>query len=90
MKYYITEVTRYIEPVNGREEEIGVYSRDDENKAEILFHQKVASSMNNDNVAMALVYVKSEYGVDLPGLNKHYVNPATIPTPEPEVEPIEE
>lgn len=90
MKFYVNEVTRYIEPVNNKTEEVGMYVRDDEYKAEILFHQKMASAMNNTNCAMELIYVVSELGVQVPELSRRYVNPATlVPTPEPELTPKE-
>ena len=72
MKYYVCEVTRYIEPVNGKEETFSMNARDDEVTAEILYHKKVATAMENENVAMELCFVKNEYGVDVAGCNKHY------------------
>ena len=92
MKFYVFEVTNYIEPVSGKTSKYAVTEREDEYQAEILFHDKVSAAMKDANTANSFVFVKSELDVAVPELDRRYVNPATISTPEQEVtpEPTEE
>lgn len=83
MKFYVFEVTTYIEPVGGKNEKYAVTPKDDEYQAEILFHDKISAAMKDSNTASSFVFVKSELDVAIPELDRRYVNPATIPTPEP-------
>lgn len=63
MKFYVTEVTRYKEPVNGKTEEYGMYAYDEQRIAISTYHQKMATAMKNNNVILEIVDVKSEQGV---------------------------
>lgn len=91
MKFYICEVTRYFEPVNGKEEVFSMNARDDEISAEILFHKKVAAAMENTNVCLELCMVKNEYGTGPDSLVKHFERhkeePEEIVEPEQPEEP---
>lgn len=92
MKFYVFEVTNYIEPVGGKASKYAVNEKEDEYQAEITFHDKVSAAMKDPNTANSFVFVKSELDVAVPELDRRYVNPATIPTPEQEAtpEPTEE
>ena len=65
MKYYLVEITRYVEPVSGKTESVGIYTYDSETAARANFHSKMGGAMKNDNYAMELLFVKNEYGVDI-------------------------
>lgn len=86
MKFYVFEVTTYINPVGDKTEKYAVTPKDDEYQAEILFHDKISAAMKDTNTATSFVFVKSELNVEVPELSRRYVNPATVPTPEPEEE----
>lgn len=91
MKFYVFEVTTYIEPVNGKSAKYAVNEKEDEYQAEITFHDKMSAAMKDSNTATCFVFVKSELDVAVPELDRRYVNPATISTPtqEPETETVE-
>ena len=82
MKYYVCEVTRYIEPVSGKTETFSMNARDTAVDAEVLYHEKVAKAMKDKNVSMELCFGINEYGVELEGCKKHYEQ--IIETPEEE------
>ena len=83
MKFYVFEVTNYIEPVNGKSNKFAVTEKEDEYEAEILFHDKMSTAMKDTNTKDSFVFVKSALNVEVLELSRRYVNPATIPTPEP-------
>ena len=84
MKFYVFEVTNYIEPVNGKMSKYAVTEKEDEVQAEILFHDKLSAAMKDTNTANSFVFVKSELDVAVPELDRRYVNPATLTPAEPE------
>lgn len=63
MRYYVSEVTRYKEPVNGKTETFSMNGYDEERIALSTYHTKMATAMKNDNVILEVVDVKSEQGV---------------------------
>lgn len=63
MKYYVSEVTRYKEPVNGKDETFSMNAYDEQRLALATYHQKMSTAMKNDNVILEIVDVKSEQGV---------------------------
>ena len=63
MKYYVTEVTRYVEPVNDKTEEYGLYNYEDEVLARATYHSKMGVAMKNSNVQLEIISVMSEQGV---------------------------
>jgi hypothetical protein len=76
MKFYVVEVTRYIEPVGGKLEEYGMYSYDDEILAKATYHQKLSSAMKNANVQKEIVSLMDERGVMI-------INPDVFDRPLP-------
>lgn len=63
MKFYVTEITRYVEPVNNKQEEYGLYNYDNERSAKSAYYSKMGVAMKNDNVALEIVSVMDDRGV---------------------------
>ena len=60
MKYYVIEITKYND---GTKDAYGVYAKDSRTEALQLYHQKMASAMNNGKVELELIHVINDYGV---------------------------
>ena len=86
MKYYVMEVTRYIEPVNDRQETFSMNGYEEDRLAKSTFHQKMATAMKNDNVSKEIICVMDDRGVMIinPEVYEKIVAPEPEPTPEPE------
>lgn len=84
MKYYITEITRYVEPVSGKTEVYGLYNYDDERTAKANYYAKMGVAMKNDNCALEILSVMDDRGVMI--VNPDVYKKPVEPTPEPESE----
>lgn len=84
MKYYLIEITTY---VDGTADAKGIYSYDSETDAVANFHSKMGGAMKNANYASELVQVISGSGKVIKPA-EYWVRPIEV-TPEPVVEPEE-
>ena len=82
MKYYICEATQYKEPVNGKTETFSMNARDTEREAKSIYHKKMSTAMDNDNVINEVIHVMDEKGGKI--VTDCYE--VIIPEPEPELE----
>lgn len=82
MKFYVFEVTNYIEPVGGKSSKFAVTEKENEYEAEITFHDKMSAAMKDSNTKDSFVFVKSALNVEVPELSRRYVNPVTLQTEE--------
>lgn len=80
MRFYVFEVTQYIEPVNGKTETYSFNGFDTERQAKSTYYQKMATAMKNDNVSKEVIGVMDDRGVMI-------VNPDVYEKP---VEPTSE
>lgn len=63
MKFYVTEITRYVEPVNNKQEEYGLYNYNDERSAKSAYYSKMGVAMKNNNVEREILSVMDDRGV---------------------------
>lgn len=63
MKFYVVEITRYVEPVNNKKEEYGLYNYDNERTAKSNYYAKMGVAMKNDNVEKEIISVMDDRGV---------------------------
>ena len=80
MKYYVSEVCRYIEPVSGKIEKFSMNGRDTENEAMIVYLDKMSAARKDPNVAIETIHIMDEKGG--PILTDCYEQ--LIPEPMPE------
>lgn len=59
MKYYVMEVTNYID---GSKPEVGVYAKDSKDDAFAMYHTKMGSMMKNGNCASELISIVNSAG----------------------------
>lgn len=78
MKFYVVEITRYVEPVNNKKEEYGLYNYDNERTAKSNYYAKMGVAMKNDNVEKEIISVMDDRGVMI-------VNPDVYEKPVVEV-----
>ena len=84
MKYYLIEITTYVDETADAK---GIYSYDSETDAVANFHSKLGAAMKNSNYASELVQVISGSGKVIKPA-EYWVRPIEV-TPEPVVEPEE-
>ena len=84
MRYYISEVTRYIEPVNDNLEKFSMNGRDTENEAMIVYHDKMSAARKDANTAIEVIHIMDEKGGEIVTDCYEAVIPEPEPTPEPE------
>lgn len=85
MKYYLIEVTTYVDETPDAK---GIYSYDTETEAVANFHSKMGGAMKNANYASELVQVISGTGKVIK--TEFWARPIEVtPEPEPVVEPEE-
>ena len=82
MRYYVFEVTRYIEPVNDKTETFSMNGYDEQRLAMSTYHLKMSNAMKNDNCSMEVIGVMSEQGVMIVNPDVYYK--PVEPAPEPE------
>lgn len=80
MKYYVSEVCRYIEPVSDKIEKFSMNGRDTENEAMIVYLDKMSAARKDPNVAIETIHIMDEKGG--PILTDCYEQ--LIPEPMPE------
>ena len=73
MKYYLIEVTTYVDGTPTAKAIYGAYSEKD---AVANFHSKLGGAMKNDNYATELVMVVSEQGAVIK--SEYYVKPNEV------------
>lgn len=83
MKFYVTEITRYVEPVSGKTEVYGLYNYDDERTAKANYYAKMGTAMKNDNCALEILSVMNDRGVMI-------VNPDVYEKPLEPTQAVEE
>ena len=85
MRFYLVEVTQYLEPVNDRTETFSMNGYDEERLAKSYFHLKMSTAMRNDNVKKEIC----ARGVMIiePEVYEYVAPPEPEPQPEQEGEP---
>lgn len=84
MRFYLVEVTQYVEPVNDKMEKFSMNGYDTEREAKAFFHQKLFNALRDDNVAKEVVSLMDDRGVMI--INPEVYEKPVEPTPEPESE----
>lgn len=89
MRYYICEATQYKEPVNGKTETFSMNARETEREAKSIYHKKMSTAMDNDNVINEVIHVMDEKGGNIVTDCYEVFIPEPEPVPDPE-EPEED